>query len=328
MPSAGDTIRLSSSIDIGFLNYEETGNNFTWDFSTMMPYAQNVDTFVSTTQTPWTYQLIFFGSANLAQSFTEFDQLPGFQVTDIYYFYKNSSSDFREAGYGVTLNGIPLPNKYAQPDIIYHFPLEAGNIDSSYSTHEIAIPGLGYSGGWKKRVNHADGWGTLITPYGSFQTLRVKSEVEQYDSLYIDSLGFGLPLYRAYIEYKWLGEGFGLPLCKVTDDGLLPTISYIDSVRTFFVSMDERSIENDISVFPNPVKNELNIKFELKKPSLCKVELYDLNGQLLFELGEEEIALKSISKSYHLDRMQINPGIYMIIFQIDNHTVIKKIVVL
>ena len=140
MPEEGDTIRLSSTIDIGMLNYEETGNDFLWDFSGLIPFSQYVDTFVSVQQTPWVYQVVFFLSSNLAQPMQSFDQIPGFQVTDAYEFFKNSNNDFRSVGYGVTLNQIPIPNKFEDPDIIYKFPLAYGNIDSSLSTHEFAIP--------------------------------------------------------------------------------------------------------------------------------------------------------------------------------------------
>ena len=75
----------------------------------MFPLSQSVDTFVSVQETPWVYQLVFWGSANLAQPLKDFDFFQGFQVTDVYDFFKNTSSDFRKTGYGVTLNGIPLP---------------------------------------------------------------------------------------------------------------------------------------------------------------------------------------------------------------------------
>ncbi len=67
MPEPGDTIRQSTSVDLGMLNFEETGNDFYWDFSTLTPFSQTVDTFVSVGETPWLYQILFFTSANLAQ---------------------------------------------------------------------------------------------------------------------------------------------------------------------------------------------------------------------------------------------------------------------
>jgi hypothetical protein len=282
MPEDGDTIRTSSSVDIGMINYEETGNNFTWDFSGLIPFSQTVDTFVSVQETPWLYQLVFFLSSNLARKLTEFDQYPGFTVTDTYEYYKNSSSDFRLTGNAATLSGIPLPNKFDSPDIIYKFPLTAGNVDSSLSNYEISIPGIGYSGGWKKRVNHADGWGTLITPYGSFQTIRVKSDVIQLDSLYLDTLGIGFPFYRQYTEYKWLGDGFGLPLCTATDDGLLSTISYIDSVRSLFVGIPEVDSKiQSVRVFPNPSKGEFFIHLDETPGESIEITILDMRGNAM-----------------------------------------------
>jgi hypothetical protein len=72
----------------------------------------------------------------------------------------------------------------------------------------------------------------LHTPYGSFQTLRLKSEVFEYDSIYLDTLGQGIVLNRNYIEYKWLGTGRGLPLLVATTDEFLGArITYLDSLR-------------------------------------------------------------------------------------------------
>jgi len=276
MPSPGDTIRTSSTIDFGMISYVETGNDFTWDFTSLVPFSQSVDTFVSVLETPFVYQLIFILSANLAQQLNEFDQFPGFQVTDTYTFFKNSASDFREVGFGVTLNGIPIPNKYDDPDLIYQFPIQAGNVDSSTANYEFDIPGIGYFGGWKKRKNIADGWGTLIIPYGSFETLRLKSEIQQYDSLHIDSLGIGFPIYREFVEYKWLGQNFGIPICTVTDDGLLPTISYIDSVRNLLTSVEYSIQKEDVKVFPNPSSDKVIITFDGPEIEFIKVTLLNL----------------------------------------------------
>ena len=218
MPQVGDTIRQSSTVELGTINYLEAGAGVNWDFSNLIPFTQKVDTFVSFSSTPWLYQLMFFGSANLAQPLLEFDQFPGFEVSDAYNYYNNTNSSYSLAGNAATLNGIPLPNKFNNPDKIYHFPLAYGNADSSYSTYSFDVPGIGYLGGWKNRVNHADGWGTLSTPYGTFDVLRVKSDIVQYDSMYLDSLGFGFPTVREFTEYKWLGSGMGLPLVTVTDD--------------------------------------------------------------------------------------------------------------
>lgn len=283
MPQSGDTIRTSTSIDMGMINYEETGNDFTWDFSSLIPFSQTVDTFVSVTETPWLYQLVFFLSSNLARKLTEFDQYPGFQVTDTYEYYKSNNSDYRLVGNAATLSGIPLPNKFQNPDIIYRFPLTAGDVDSSLSDYEISIPGIGYSGGWKKRVNHADGWGTLITPYGSFETIRVKSDIIQFDSLYLDTLGIGFPFYRQYTEYKWLGDGFGLPLCTITDEGFFSDINYIDSIRSVIIGIPELELNTQsLHILPNPSNGEFRIQLIENTNQPLEVGVFSLNGNCIF----------------------------------------------
>ncbi len=323
MPSDGDTIRTSSSINIGMINFEETGANFTWDFSALIPLTQSVDTFVSVQETPLLYQLVFFLSSNLARKLVEFDQYPGFQVTDTYEFYKKSSADFRLTGNAATLSGIPLPNKFQSADIIYKFPLTAGNADSSLSNYEIDIPGIGYSGGWKKRVNHADGWGTLITPYGSFQTIRLKSEITQFDSLYLDTLGIGLPVYRQYTEYKWLGDGFGLPLCTVTNDGLLPTISYIDSVRTLFVDVPEmNSKDEDISIYPNPVRGKFHVNLNFQPESSVTLKVFDLSGSLILSQNN------STTRNLMVDLEGNKPGTYMVTIETGKEIYHQQIILL
>ena len=327
MPSAGDTIRLSNSIDLGMINFQETGNNYTWDFSSLVPLYQSVDTFVNIDETPFVYQLVFFLSANLAQPMAEFNQFPGFEITDVFNFYKKSASDYRSVGLGFTINGIPLPNKYNEPDILYHFPMEIGNVDSSLSSYEIDIPALGYSGGWTKRVNHADGWGTLITPYGSFQTLRLKSEVTQFDSLYVDSLGFGFPVYRNYAEYKWLGNGFGLPLCTITVEGLLPTISYIDSVRTMFVGVEEKDLATELNIYPNPATDKLHINIDLPTQTDLEIRLLNAMGTLVSVLEKKPAVSGHYSHSFSIGEMALKPGLYFISIRTGINKTNKKIVV-
>ncbi|RLD50374.1 MAG: hypothetical protein DRJ05_19705, partial [Bacteroidetes bacterium] len=209
MPSSGDTIRTSTSIDVGLLDYVSSGPGYSWDFSSLVPLNQQVDTFVSVQETPLVYQAFFFMSSNLAQPIQNAESMPGFEVSDAFNYYKNSSSSYKMTGIALTMNNIPIPNKFDEDDYIFRFPLDFGNVDSSMSSYGMSVPGLGYMGGWKKRVNTCDGWGSLSTPYGNFQALRIASHIIQHDSIYIDSLGFGFPIHRDYMEYKWLGEGFG-----------------------------------------------------------------------------------------------------------------------
>lgn len=228
MPNVGDTIRFNTTYNLGAIDYTLTGPGYNWDYSslsTILP--QNADTFVHVWNTPLLYQIVFLYPfvSTIAQPQADFDLIPNLTLSDVYKYYKESSSEFKEVGTGFTVNGIPLPFKYDEDDIIYRFPLEFGDSDSSTSSFSINIPGLGYYGSVKKRVNFVDGWGTLTTPFGTFEVLRMKTVINQHDSIYIDTLNFGLPINTETIEYKWLGKTFGRPLLKISKTGFLPAVA-------------------------------------------------------------------------------------------------------
>ncbi len=328
MPQEGDTIRLSNSVDVGMLNYEETGSNFNWDFSTLVPFSQTVDTFVSVSETPWLYQLVFLTSANLAQKINGYDFIPGFTITDSYEFFKNSSSDYRDVGVGITVNGAPIPNKFDSPDIIYRFPLAFGSIDSSFSSYEMDIPALGYASGWKKRTNIVDGYGSLTTPYGTFETVRVKSYIIQHDSIFLDSLGIGFPIDRTFTEYKWLGDGFGLPLCTVTDDGIAPTVTYIDSLRNLFVGVNENQLtDNALNVFPNPAHNEFSIEINSANGSDIDVKLFNSEGLKVADLYHNRHTGSLLNLKFHVSQYELKEGLYFVVVRSGVNIFTRKLII-
>jgi hypothetical protein len=238
MPNVGDTIR--KSITTVGLNYDfsQTGNDFVWDYSNLSSLTQDVDSFISVGSTPLLYQLAFNNPfdpnhrATIALPTDDIDIIPGFPLTDIIEFYKESSSEYKRVGMGISVAGIPLTLKYDIPELFYDFPLTVGDVDSTTSSFSLSIPSLGFISLTRKRVNSVDGWGMLTTPYGTHPVIRVKSIITENDSIYVDSLGVGLPINRNIIEYHWLGNNFGIPLLHVTEEGLVTTISYIDNFNS------------------------------------------------------------------------------------------------
>jgi hypothetical protein len=134
-------------------------------------------------------------------------------------------------GSAYTIGGLPLPAKYDNPDKLYQFPMTPGGTWSSVSTFAITVPDLAFYSTQRIRSTLVDGWGALTTPYGTFQTLRVKSTLAIHDSVYIDSLATGFPFNRNIIEYKWLAKGKGIPLLQINEEGNLITALYRDSCR-------------------------------------------------------------------------------------------------
>ncbi|MGE5317685.1 MAG: T9SS type A sorting domain-containing protein, partial [Chloroflexota bacterium] len=198
----------------------------------LVPVSQQLLSYVSPSQTPFLYQIIFNSSvANLAAPIQGLDFFD-VQVTDAFEFYKNTSNEFVRAGYAANIISLPVPMKFDVPERIYKFPLSANSTpDSSISQLEIQYPSLVYFSLYKKRVNTVDGSGTLVTPYGTFSTLRLKSTIYERDSLYIDSLQTGVPIIREITEYKWLNPSFEAPLLTISQEGPFYSVQYIDFFR-------------------------------------------------------------------------------------------------
>ncbi len=328
MPNTGDAVRISNNITTGGIDYTLTGENYTWDFSTLFPLTQTVDTFESVASVPFLYQLVFFPNivANLAKPFSDFDLIPGLDITDPYLFYMNTNSNYKDVGFAVTFNVIPLPIKYDDPDILYDFPVNYGNVDSSFSGFELGLANLGFAGIDRKRVNTVDGWGTLITPYGTFDALRIKSHVFETDTIYIDSIGFGTTIERDYTEYKWMGNGKGLPLLQVTEEFGLTTVAYIDSVRNPVTAIPEtENSELSIDVFPNPAGNSATVSIDCKQYGRVSLAVCNMAGIKVRDIYNG--TMKNGKHDYEIDLEGIPAGLYLIRIVMPDEVCNKKLII-
>ena len=335
MPVPGDTIRKSFTSFLDGIDYQSTGPDHSWYFDELTVMTQQVDTFVSVGETPAMYQFFFNNQfiypnyvATVALKLSEFSAIPGVVLNDVYLFEKNTDQEFREVGYGVTLDGVSIPIQLQNIDTIVRFPLEYGDIDSAHSLLELDVPDMGFVMVSKFRRNTVDGWGTLYTPYGEFETLRMKTEITEYDSLYSDSLGIGMPVLRNIIEYKWLANGFHEPVLVISEEPFLVTATYIDSVRSIFLDVPEpRKPDFSFSVYPNPVTSHFSVDYELDESADVRISILSIYGAELkrLRLGHQEQGY--YNQIIYLDELGIGPGIYFVRLSIDNVFYLRKIIV-
>ncbi len=281
LPSINDTIRISKALPIAGMNLDSNGANVTWDFSLLTPQKNELDTFLSVASTSFVYYAVFF-NASLA------GRLPSFSIpipsqtlnfSEGYTFYKKNNSVFSQLGFGSELNGVPIPVKYSSEDVQYKFPLEYGDKDSCTFKYNVQIPNLGYFEETKKRKNTVDAWGTLTTPYGTFEVLRVVSQLQIKDSIFYDAYSFGIAINRTETEYKWLGKSKDIPILKIVKNNFaVSEITYIDSARVF-TNIENVSFDENIVLYPNPVKT--NVIIHAKNCNIGKVIVYDVLGNTL-----------------------------------------------
>jgi hypothetical protein len=189
--------------------------------------------------------------------------------------------------------GLQVPVTYAnqnQQDIIYRFPLSyTSPADSSNSFFSITVPNTGHLSQRRKRVNRPDAWGTLTTPFGTFQTVRVVSRLLDHDSVAFGAIpgtAIDPPLTR---EYKWLAKTHHVPLLTITTQQVLGVetitgIEYRDSYRRI-IRTGTRDAATDVVLTAHPNPSAVGEELMLTVPAgsgLLTVSATDLTGRQLF----------------------------------------------
>lgn len=335
MPSSGDTIRLSETNDIQSLDPVLTGANYSWNFTTLNPVAQRVDTFFSVSSTPLAYQFFFnniilYPNHKASFALRGIDLgIPQVPITDVFNYVKNSSTAYDNVGFGSNISGIPSSTQNIPVDREYEFPMNFNDNHISNSAYAITVPGFGHYGQTIERIDTVDGWGSLMLPNGTYNVLRVKSILNKIDTTYIDLVGFGLTTPRPEeIEYKWLANGKGLPMLKIiTVSGNVTQIEYQDDFVNG-VSVAEINKIHHVSIFPNPTKNQLVMDFKSLVSGNLVVNLKDVLGKSAGVIYNRNINAGNNKLFINLVQHSINPGIYFVEILIDgNNYYTEKIVV-
>ncbi|MCS6991037.1 MAG: T9SS type A sorting domain-containing protein [Chitinophagales bacterium] len=253
LPEVDDTYILTYAV--GFqTDLELTGAGFFWDFSGLTPLFSVGDTFKAISDLSGAFQFFFLFS-DMANRGPAAAFLENLGLEGAYTVYTLTSSKLQIDGYAAELLGIPIPMVYGSKDVVYHLPLHYGKQDSSQAFLEFSLPGVFYFAQNRKRVNTVDGWGTVLTPIGMFECLRIKSIVTESDSIFVDTLQLGSRFDLQTIEYKWLAPGQGLPVVQVNAQmvGGFPVVTQVIYKDTVFHSIGIAEVNHpELTIWPNP----------------------------------------------------------------------------
>ncbi len=304
---------LPDSVSSIGIDYTTNGANANWDYTYLIPEFQRVDTF---TTVPFQYQLSFTG-ATVARP------LPvggpggggpgGVTIDAGYEFFKNSSSKYERLGYGGTVSGSPFPLSLVNSpkDVVYNFPLNYNDKDTSISTAILDITGFAYIEQHQTRINHADGWGTIFTPYKQFQAIRVKTDITGYDSISYNGMNFAQPR-NPSTNYKWLANDEKVPVMQINvvqffGQENVQSIIYRDTVRNVpYVGITPPAQQIDAKVYPNPAQNKVQINWEASLGKEAKLEVWSVEGKCLMT------QLLNNQQQTSLNIEGLEPGLYFV----------------
>lgn len=329
MAVANDHVIISSS-NAKNLNFNATGANFTWDFSTLVPASQTIDTFIAPSQMSLLTQIQFGSFAPASYKATYFqkvtnlplDQLTMLPVTidKIFQYSRLTADSMTSIGYSISVSGSEVPFRSAKIEKNYNFPIQYGNTTFSKGYTKFDINPI-YNAILIQRREHAstvDGWGSIVTPYGTFNALRIKHEINEIDSIMITSAGVStwypvpIPLKK---EYEWWTNGEKEPILKIFTYDLngLETISaveYRDIDRNLgaLIALDE---DDNFKIYPNPVENVLAIHSNF---TMKDVQIVNVEGEIISQYDTNVSSL---------DVSELQSGIYFLKVTTENGVVVK-----
>lgn len=295
LPAEGSSYYLSAANPVTDYDFTLTGPNYSWDFSDLEFFGQQPQNYVAISEAPLAYQFVFNNPfdpehyADFANAQDGFDLGGQFTFEDFYAFYQSNPDAYNAVGFAGTINGIPLPAGSSPVDTVYSLPMNYEDSFEGYSEWLVQIPGIVTYKLKQTRSYEVDGWGTVTTPYGSFEALRVRMQIDAVDSISVEALSFSFENERNSVEYQWLSPGEGVPVLQATESfGFVSNISYKDEQ---FISVEE--LNADFQMYPNPsngsviinAKEAGNIKVYNSSLQLVKVcQMY--GGQQALDLSE------------------------------------------
>jgi len=337
MPNANDSIVLSTADLTGVSLPIATGAGITWDYSMLVPTIQRYDKYDSPSTFTSPFNLLFsplncsYGRDNYALTTLP---IPGLQLTDAYDFLRESSASYRQVGAGYTFNSAPIPFFYTQQDVIYKFPMNYGNMDTSNFQFGLPIPSLAYYGQTGTRQNNVNGWGDITTPFGTFQALLITSKIDIIDTVYVDALGFGFNINRpTKYEYKWLANGKKIPVLQIDANQIggnlvISNVQFLDSLRSNVphIGINENNLSiSNIELYPNPSSSQLTISYTLLTTETVNISIVDVLGKEVVNVFNQ----KQLQGEYNMqiDISTIDAGLYFIQLNTKNSIQSKKIII-
>ncbi len=184
--NAGDTVRMSSTTDLG-IDYASTGTNFIWDYSSFVAEEQTLLEFNGVTSASTLVQLLFGGFAPSdyqASYYQEFDDLPIDQfgqflpvnISDLFQFTKITTDSVSSVGIAISVDGNEVPFRSDSIEKRYALPLTFGDTYTGYGYTEMDLNPFADII-WRQRrtrTSVVDGWGTIALPMGTFDVIRVE----------------------------------------------------------------------------------------------------------------------------------------------------------
>lgn len=321
MPGSGDTLRYTNIQMNSVGNYTQTGTNYNWDFSTVVSTTSDIREFKSALQTPYAFLFLGFNEYGEKIADTLVAGTGSISITKYYNFYKKQTSPnaFVADGVGMNISGVPVPSYYSDKDELYMFPLTYPKYDSTtfkFSSLSTTIIPITYTkAGY--RVTRVDGWGTVKTPYGTDNCIRLITTQYSKDTTKVTLPIPGLPPIKIGIQnnvrsYQWMTLNSKIPYFEVTGNligaNFTPTqIRYRGYNKVIIPPPNSVGLNvtdmSSLELYPNPVADKIWLNVLENKD--YELEVFNLEGKLV-----KSDKLETFGNIGSVDVSGISQGLY------------------
>lgn len=332
--NANDTVRFSQAAPLP-VDIQTTGANAIWDFSQLSAQTQSlksydalnfnsfliIATYGPIASTP--YRASYY-NASTALPIDQFSAFLPIELSNLAQYSKRSSSAITSIGYSIDVQGQGLPFKSDTIETRYELPL---NFNDTYTSRGYTYVDLNPAADIKfiqhrQRNSTVDGWGTLTTPLGTFQAIRIRHDITESDSIYQTFFGQGTwiapPAFQT-TEYEWWTNGKKDYLLKVIEGGFgqqggITSIEYQDQYLGLDAGITE--LDAQLKISPNPCADLLFFETPVKCSS---IEVYNQAGELVHTFNNESLV-------GYLDFSALPIGTYTLRFVTPEAQLFKKLV--
>jgi len=223
------------------------------------------------------------------------------------YFMNDTVQAFVHYGTSVPSGSIYLELEDLKVFMKFPFTYTDSLLDYYYGVYSVT--GMERDQNGVVRVS-ADGFGTLLTPAGTFENvLRVK-EINEY----VNAAGSWSESYYEEI-YRWYRNDYrqNLYTTKLTIHNGTDTFRSASWLHTSGLGISSETAKNTFQCVPNPVKDIGNISFYLSAKKEVAIYLVDMTGRTCAILTNQEFESGNQSISCNLNNL--SPGLYTLVFK-------------
>jgi hypothetical protein len=279
------------------IDFPASGSDMNWDMTGLNLHTQDVLGFG---MPQWFSSASYFPGTNLAVN----------QGGGEAYFFKDAQK-FELRGFSADIFGTGMRQIYYIPgNEILRFPTQYQDAYNTEHLQTITLPGEDLAGilpipfdsvivrSTQLKTVTVDGWGSLTTPSGTYDVLRINETLVTFDTITGYFFGQGSELQTSSDTTYTLNFWSNDPTTKwqvatVNHDGAgtVTSVNWLNGEPQ--LSVEELS--NDLTVYPNPVTDKLNVSDE----DLQEWTVYTSEGKKI-----------RTTTSSSMDVSALNSGIY------------------